>query len=163
MKKVENINIRVATLKDYESLNLLYNELDEMHRSHHPEIFVDNLKDIRGIKDLEEILENPNKNLFVATIDSEIVGFVECYISSTPNVPVFKKRKWVQLSLIIVKDEYRLLNIGTLLFEKVKEWAKENKIYEIELIAYSFNSKAISFYENKGFKEISKKMYLEIK
>lgn len=45
--------------------------------------------------------------------------------------------------------------------EKVKEWAKEKNINRIELTVYSFNTNTISFYEKKGFNEISKKMYLD--
>lgn len=77
------------------------------------------------------------------------------------NHPFIKKRKWVQLDNIAVKSEYQNKKVGNLLLEKVKEWAKEKNINRIELTVYSFNTNTISFYEKKGFNEISKKMYLD--
>lgn len=77
------------------------------------------------------------------------------------NHPFIKKRKWVQLDNIAVKSEYQNKKVGNLLVEKVKEWAKEKNINRIELTVYSFNTNTISFYEKKGFNEISKKMYLD--
>lgn len=160
--KSDDIIIRKAIVDDFEKLKPLYNELDELHRSNHPEIFVDNTIDIRTKNMIEEIIKNPEKELFIAEIKSEIVGLAECYTSYSLNNPIFKKRKWIQLNFIVVKQEYQMLNIGSLLLEKVKKWAKEREINEIELNVFSFNKSAIEFYNKKGFRDISKKMHLDI-
>lgn len=97
----------------------------------------------------------------MAEYNSEIIGFTECFIARSIDHPVIKERKWVQLDNIAVKSEYQNKKVGNLLLEKVKEWAKEKNINRIELTVYSFNTNTISFYEKKGFNEISKKMYLD--
>ncbi|WP_459930241.1 GNAT family N-acetyltransferase [Desulfosporosinus burensis] len=52
-----------------------------------------------------------------------------------------KKREWIQLDGIAVKGEYQNHNIGSLLLNKVVEWAKSKEINRIELKVYAFNSR----------------------
>lgn len=155
------IIIRKASIEDYTHLCPIYEELDNLHLKNHPEIFRTPLNCSRKKSDIETIIENPNRELFIAEINSEIVGFVECFIAKSHPHPVIKEREWVQLDNIAVKNEYQNKKIGNLLLERAKEWAKEKNLNRIELTVYSFNTNTINFYEKKGFNEISKKMYLD--
>ena len=154
------INIRKACLEDYKSLCTVYDELDSLYLQNHPELFKKPLISSRDESDIKNLIEDPNRVLFVAEYNSEIIGFADCFIAKAIDHPVIKERKWVQLDNIAVKNEYQNKKIGNLLLEKVKEWAKEKNINRIELTVYSFNTNTITFYEKKGFNEISKKMYL---
>lgn len=155
------INIRKARIEDYFSLCSVYDELDSLHLQNHPELFKKPLISSRDESDIKNIIEDSNRELFVAEYNFEIIGFTECFIATSIDHPVIKERKWVQLDNIAVKSEYQNKKVGNLLLEKVKEWAKEKNINRIELTVYSFNTNTISFYEKKGFNEISKKMYLD--
>jgi len=156
------IKIRDAVISDYESLCEVYVELDEQHRMNHPELFI-KPEDYARAKDyILESINDSNKALFVADVDSIVVAFAECYIQKSSNFPVIKKREWIQLDGIAVKGEYQNHNIGSLLLNKVVEWAKSKEINRIELKVYAFNSKAEDFYSRKGFKELSKALYLNL-
>lgn len=53
--------------------------------------------------------------------------------------------------------EYRGLGIGSFLFEKVLEWAKENPVVEILwLETYATNRAGLALYGKMGFKEIGR-------
>jgi ribosomal protein S18 acetylase RimI-like enzyme len=111
---------------------------------------------------IEEILNDSNQGLFVAEVDSNIIGLAECYIQKSSEFPVVRKREWVQLDNIAVKKEYKRRNIGSLLLKKVIEWAKSKNVSRIELKVYSFNSNAVEFYSRNDFKDLSKTMYMEL-
>jgi GNAT superfamily N-acetyltransferase len=157
-----DIKVRQATIRDYKELCEIYEELDELHRVNHPELFIKPEGYARTKDYILEIIQDINKTLFVAEIESRIIGLAECYVVESRNFPLLKKRKWIQLDNIVIRRNYQKQNIGTLLLKKVVEWAKSKKIKRIELKVYSFNSAAIDFYLKNGFKEFSKSMYLEL-
>lgn len=157
-----NITIRNANIDDYEDLCLIYEELDELHRINHPELFIKPSDCARAKEYINEVINDNRKGLFVAETESKVVGFAECYTMNSSSFPVIKKREWTQLDNIAVKKGYENYHIGTLLLEKVLQWTKEKGINRIELKVYSFNTNAISFYSNKGFKDLNKTMYLNL-
>ena len=157
-----NINIRKAIISDYEGLCEVYLELDEHHLANHPELFIKNTDCPRAINYITEALEDDNKSIFVAEGDSKIIGFAECNILKAANFPAFKNREWIQIDSLAVKKEYQNHHIGSMLLDKVIEWAKTKGIDRIELKVYSFNKSAVDFYFKNGFKELSKTMYVDI-
>lgn len=157
-----NIIVREVAINDYKDLCEIYEELDELHRLNHPELFIKSNDYPRAREYISEIIGNSDKALFVADIDSKVVGLAECYIQKSSNFPVIKKREWIQLDNIAVKEEYQNQHIGSLLLAKVVEWAKSKQIDRIELRAYLFNKNAIEFYSGKGFEDLNKTMYLNL-
>ena len=157
-----DIVIREAVISDYEDLCEVYSELDEQHRLNHPELFMKSEDYGRAKEYISEIIDDNNKALFVADVDSKVVAFAECYIQKSTNFPVIKKREWVQLDGVAVKRENQDCHIGSLLLRKVAEWANCKEVKRIELKVYSFNTSADEFYSRKGFKDLSKVMYLDL-
>lgn len=157
-----DILIRKASINDYEGLCLIYEEIDEIHRINHSEIFIKPSDYARAKEYINEIINDDSKVLFVAEVESNIVGFAECLTVKSSSFPVIKKREWVQLDNIAVKSEYQNKNIGTLLFKNVVKWTKDKGINRIELKVYSFNTNAIKFYSNNEFKDLNKTMYLNL-
>lgn len=156
------VNIRNATINDYEQLCAIYTELDELHRLKHPELFVKPDDYARAKEYISELINDDSKALFVAEAELKIVGFAECYVVKSSSFPVVKKREWVQLDNIAVMEKYQNYHIGSLFLDKVIEWSKNKDINRIELKVYSFNANAIRFYERKGFRDLNKTMYLNL-
>lgn len=157
-----NIKIREANINDYEGLCEIYAELDTFHRLNHPELFV-KPEDYSGIRGrISEIIADNDKALFVATAEAEVVGFAECYVQKSADFPAVKRREWIQLDGIAVKEGYQNYHIGSLLLEKIVEWAKGKGMERIELKVYSFNKNAIEFYLRKGFMDLNRTMYLNL-
>ena len=157
-----DIKIREVTINDYEDLCKIYAELDEHHRLNHPELFIKPDGYERAKEYISGVIDDNDKALFVAEIESKIVGFSECFILKSSNFPVIKKREWIQLDNIAVSRDYHNCHIGSLLLKRVLEWARLKQINRIELKVYSFNKNAIEFYEGKGFKELNRTMYLNL-
>lgn len=157
-----NINIRNAEIRDYEDLCVIYEELDTYHRTNHPELFIKPEEASRAKEYILELLADEDSALFVAETEAGVVGFAECYVQRSSSFPVIRKRAWVQLDNISVKEEYQHLHIGSMLLNRVKEWAGEKDLDRIELKVYAFNTKAQDFYSGKGFQELNKTMFLNL-
>jgi len=152
------MNIRNAILEDYNQLNRIFKQVDDLHSNVHPEIFEQLDYDARSIEYIESVIENPKSRLIVAEEEGKILGLAKADIVSAPEVDLFVKRDFIDISTIVVDEDYRGKGVGQKLLNKIYDWAKEIKVKEVELSVFSFNESAINFYEANGFQEIRKKM-----
>jgi GNAT superfamily N-acetyltransferase len=81
-------------------------------------------------------------NAFIAEKNKEVMGMALIY-------PVYSTWKGLcyYLEDIIVKEEHRRNGLGTLLFDKVVEFAKQNNAARLRWQVLDWNTPAIKFYE----------------
>lgn len=153
-----NISIRKAIEKDYKNIKLVLDESDSIHLKELPLIF----KDPEGKSWKKEyvigLVKNPESDIFLAEVDSEVVGVMVLIIKTCQDLAILKPRKFVALDSISVAFEYQNMGIGKLLLKKMEEWALEKKINQIELNVYEFNYNVIRLYESLGFRTYSRRM-----
>ena len=85
---------------------------------------------------------SPSFKAFVATDQNEIVGVAIFYDKYSTW-----KGKAIYLEDLVIKESYRGKNLGTILFNKVKTYAKENNANRMDWQIYAFNEPALSFYK----------------
>lgn len=157
-----DILIREARAEDYEDLCAIYKQLDDLHGTHHPELFQSPDGDIRAKEYIADAISDTCRALFVAVTDSKVVGFAECCILKSAQFPELRPRHWIQLDNIAVLHAYQKHHIGQMLLARVVEWAKSVEINRIELKVYAFNKAAIEFYSSSGFKDLNQSMYMDL-
>ena len=96
-----------------------------------------------------ESKENPIANLYSATIEDEVVGYIDFFITFDS----------ASIARICVASEYRRNGIAKALIEKMVEVCKkqEEPVENITLEVRESNVAAIELYEKNGFKTITKK------
>ena len=143
------MEIRPATVNDINRILDLLSQVLEIHAKLRPDLFVSGTTKYSK-EDLEAILKDTNKPIFVATIDHYVVGYAMCQIRiPTSNMhPV----KIFHLDDLCVDEKYRKQGIGESLYQKVVETAKENNCYEVTLNVWPGNDAALKFYEKMGMK-----------
>jgi len=87
------ITIREASIADYNDLSEIFSEIDELHRINLPDLYVKPENIPRTPEYISELINNENMALFVAEINSKVIGLAECRIQTSPDFPIFKKRK----------------------------------------------------------------------
>ena len=106
-----------------------------------------------GEKDLDYFLNQ--QYIYVAEENEQMVGFI--------TAEVLKKKVWYNVQLgsinnIFVLEEYRGKGIGKALMKTMMNTLQDVGITNIQLEAYSQNSKAIKFYEKLGFEKCNIQM-----
>ena len=144
--------IRPAVQSDYEGLCEILDEIDAIHRRTLPSIYKKPDGPVREREYINSIISNDDPEVLVAVTNKQIVGFINAYIEFSKDLPIVKKRKYVKIDTVVVKEEFRRLGIGTELMNSIQRWAKEKGINQIELGVWSFNTSAISFYNKLGYK-----------
>ncbi|XCY65766.1 GNAT family N-acetyltransferase [Streptococcus iniae] len=102
-------------------------------------------------KELELLLYNPNKPIYVYTDDHDkVLGhlFLQFKVSESPvRIP----RKVLYVEDLCVNAHYRGQGIGRQLMAFAKDFAREKGCYQVTLNVWNANKEAYAFYERLGF------------
>lgn len=134
--------------EDLKKVNKLSKQVHELHVNWRPDLFL-NVEEVISKEEFEEKIQA--KEIFVAKIQEEIVGYITFNIKEKNN-PAMRYRKQLQIEAICVDEENRGKGIGTELLEKTKEFGRENGCTDIYLTVNEENKNAINVYEKFGFK-----------
>jgi len=143
-----SIKIRKATLAD---LNILDDFLQQLIKVERPMDV--SLEQVRHITyyDISELIKSEQSELFVATVNNQVVGSGYGQIRQNKNYFTQKEHGYVGFMFII--EAHRGKGISQLLLNKIFSWFKSKNIKETRLSVYSENPSAIKAYEKVGFKK----------
>ncbi len=151
------VEIRPATLMDYESICNLIAQIDALHRSPHPDRFRE-AKPAREKAFLQAWLDDPDKHIWVAENGSGITGVVMFYVRHSPDHPIIVPRRFIQVDVLVVDEHQQRQGIGAALMEAVHQWGRAHHMHDIELAVWAFNEAAIAFYRRLGYEPLYHKM-----
>ena len=136
-----NIHIDPASVDDLDAMADLLYELFTLESDFKPE----REKQLRGLR---LILEHPEiGQLLVLRVDGRAAGMANALIT----VSTAEGRKVVLLEDVIVNAAYRGQKLGRLLVEHIFDWAAQNGLPRVTLLADKDNAPALAFYERLGF------------
>ena len=144
------MEIRLANMNDYDSVNNLARQVHELHVGWRPDLF-NSVKEVITLSEFEEMIIN--KEIYVYVLDNKVVGYIVCCIVEKKNQnPKFRYRKQLNIDAMCVDLEYRGKGIGTKLLNFAKEIAIDNECTDIYLTVNEENVNAIKTYEKFGMK-----------
>ncbi len=148
---MDKIDIRRAAESDISMINKLLFEVQKIHSDARPDLFKVGAKKYDD-DELKTIIADNNKPVFVAERESTILGYAFCvhqqYIGSLNLTDI----KTLYIDDLCVDETARNAHVGTLLYEYVLDYAKENGYYNVTLNVWTGNDNAIKFYEKMGLK-----------
>lgn len=156
------MKIREAKIEDKKELIELLMQAQELHCINRPDIFKKVTK-----KEVEseviEVLESKKRKMIIAVNDKEMAcGLVIFRIKEVENHINLKNAKILYVGKIVVDKKCQRQGVGTLLMQEINKVAKGLKCNRMELSCWSFNKKAIEFYESCGMKVQRLNMEIEV-
>ena len=149
--------VRKATVADIPALNRLLRQVLDLHHEGRPDIFKGQVKKYTD-EELSALLADPMTPVFVAE-EGEVYGYAFCQIHAVGDHNILQDVKTLYIDDLCVDEKARGKKIGTILFDYVKQFAKEQGCYNLTLNVWSCNTRAEKFYEKMGLKP--QKTYLE--
>ena len=135
------IRIDFATAADLPQLADLLGDLFTLESDFRP----DRDKQLGGLR---IILDDPDiGRLFVLRVDGKVVGMANALIT----VSTSEGGRVVLLEDVILHREHRGCGLGRQLVEHVLEWAREEGVTRVTLLADRDNHSALNFYRKLGF------------
>lgn len=143
------ITVRRAEDRDAEKVMKLLGEVLELHAKLRPDIFIPGSTKYTR-EELHGIFRNEDTPVFVAADDSgEVAGYAFCVMKQPPFSTNMKPMKTLYIDDLCVDEGCRGQHVGTILFDYVKQYAREQGCYDITLNVWEGNN-ARKFYDKMG-------------
>ena len=143
-----NATIEIPKLDDFKIVNELAKQVHELHVNWNPDLFL-SVDEVLPKEYFEILIQN--KEIFIAKLNNEIVGYVIFSIREKDN-PSMRYRKQINIEAICVDENCRRNGIGTLLLDHTRKVGKEQGCTDMYLTVNQENENAIKVYEKFGFK-----------
>lgn len=147
---MSNFVIRRATKEDAPGLVKLLFEVQKVHSDVRPDLFVAGARKYTD-EELEKILGDDSRPIFVADVDGAVGGYAFCVVS-TPDSHCLRPIKNLYIDDLCVDETVRGRHIGAELYRFVVRYAKEIGCYNVTLNVWADNKNAVAFYEKIGLK-----------
>ena len=144
------MEIRYARKDDIPGILELLSQICKLHHDARPDLF--RLGRKFNYAEVEEMLQDPNKPTLVAVEDGNVQGYAICVYKELKDHPTLVDRKVMYLDDLCVDEKSRGKGIGTALYDRVLELARETDCVNVELNVWAFNTSAVSFYEKCGMR-----------
>ena len=140
-------------------IRLLY-QVGDVHHQIRPDIFRSGAIKYTK-KDLEELLKDENRPVFVAMEGETVLGYCFCVIEDCRGTTVLTDRVEIYIDDLCVEETCRGRGIAKALYTHVCAWAKDLGCAFVTLNVWCGNDGARKFYEKMGL--TPRKIFMEIK
>ena len=146
------LTVRRAQNGDIPKIMELLVQVNMVHHTARPDIFKGPTTKYTEAQ-LEEIIANDSTPVFVCTDSSgDVLGHAFCIIHEVSNDRLLADIKTLYIDDICVDENARGMHVGRTIYKYVKEYAQDEKFYNITLNVWSCNESAMKFYEALGLK-----------
>lgn len=142
--------IRFAKQEDIPVLNDLLQDILQVHHQARPDIFRSQGQKFSEAE-LVELLNNPDKPVFVYELDGQVLGHLFCELSTAVG-EVLEPVKTLFIDDLCVASSARGQKIGEQLYAFAIAYAKEQGCHNVTLDVWADNDGAVRFYERLGLK-----------
>jgi GNAT superfamily N-acetyltransferase len=146
-----SIRVRQASLRDYEELCALFDELDEIHRQARPDMFQPFPPPARTREQIAHWLAQPESTVLVAQSEDGVVGLAVLLTRAPSGFAGAVPRRVVELDNLVVRADQRGRKVGRRLLAAAVEWSRQRRATHVEVAVHDFNRDARRFYEGFGF------------
>jgi len=152
--------IRKANNSDIKRIIELLHQVDMVHHAIRPDLFKPNTTKYHE-QELEALLEDDNKPVFVFDSGDDVLGHAFCMITEVRDDKLLQNIKTLYIDDICVDEKARGKHVGKALYEYVRDYAQSIGCNNITLNVWEGNDPAFSFYRSMGMRV--QKTTMEIK
>ena len=160
MKILSKIGIRYAEISD---IPFIINGIKQIVEIESGDILIEESL-IRTDRDKKALDAINKKNILIATMENDLIGFIWFTISNKCPYGInygdyTKEYLWVNFSF--VSKENRNKGIATSLYKEVFKIASSKQIHSVALDVFEINKHSLQFHEKLGFKSKIRLMFME--
>ena len=142
--------VRRANTEDIPAILELLVQVDMVHHNGRPDLFKGPATKYDA-EELKEIIANDKTPVFVCVDDNgKVLGHLFGMYKQIPDDSVLTDIKTLYIDDICVDEAARGQGVARMLYDFIKEFAKQQGCYNITLNVWCCNPAAMKFYENMG-------------
>ena len=140
------MTVRFACEKDIPQMDELLYQVERIHQQGRPDLFKEGAKKYTD-DELKAMLKDKTKPIFAAVDENDVMrGYAFCIFEEFKNDNSRTDMKTLYIDDLCVDENCRGQHIGSVLYEAVKKFAKEQGCYNVTLNVWACNPSARKFY-----------------
>ncbi len=156
------LTVRRAKEKDIPKILDLLVQVNMVHHKGRPDIF-DGPATKYQKEELLEMIGDGDKPIFVGVDEEDqVLGYLFCVKKIYKDDGIFHDRRELYIDDFCVDEQVRGQGIGKLMFQYIRQYAKDEGFYDLTLNVWSCNPAAMKFYEAQGMQMLKKEMELRL-
>jgi GNAT superfamily N-acetyltransferase len=157
-----DIRIRTASMRDYDELCGLFEELDALHRAARPDMFQAFDGPARSREQVARLLADRESTILVAAAADGLAGLAVLLTRTPSPFAGAVRRHVIELDSVVVRENCRGRRVGRRLLAAAVEWSRQRRATHVEVAVHEFNEDAVRFYSAFGFTPSLKRMMLAV-
>jgi GNAT superfamily N-acetyltransferase len=145
------VTVRPATIADAPVLSSLNGEVQAVHAAALPDWFKPPSPSQFSPDTIATLVARPDRFLFVAEVDTELVGYAFARVASQPETPWRYAFSMIFVDQIGVRAAWRRKGVGRALVAAVRDTAADMDVSLVALDVWAFNAEALAFFGRCGF------------
>jgi diamine N-acetyltransferase len=157
---MENIQIQKVTIADVSLLKTISEQtfIETFSSDNTAENMDCYLSEAFSNMKLESELNNNDSEFYFAVTEGQVTGYLKINFGEAQSD--LKDDRSLEIERIYVLKEFKGKRIGSSLFDKAVQRARESKLDYIWLGVWEHNLNALSFYEKIGFREFGRHLFI---
>lgn len=144
------MTVRFACEKDIPQMDSLLYQVERVHQQGRPDLFKEGAKKYTD-NELKAMLKDKTKPIFAAVDENDVMkGYAFCVFQEHKGDNVLTDIKTLYIDDLCVGENCRGQHIGSVLYEAVKKFAKEQGCYNVTLNVWECNPSARNFTKKQG-------------
>lgn len=146
------MKVRMASEKDIPRIHELLLQVAMVHHNGRPDLFKYGQRKYTDDQ-LKEILKDKKRPVFAAVDENDrLMGYAFCIFQQHMNDNILTDIRTLYIDDLCVDENMRGSHIGTMIYDAVLDFARENGCYNVTLNVWSCNESAMKFYLARGLK-----------
>ncbi len=154
------MEVRLATVSDADIISSLNFDVQRLHYNAHPHLFKPPSPEVFPAGLISELICKPDNYFYVAVEDDKPVGYIYITIRRQPENSFRYAFDMVYIDQISMRPEHRHKGGGRLLLQEAVKLAHSLDIKLVALDTWAFNSTAHAFFEEFGFSDFNRRMWM---
>jgi ribosomal protein S18 acetylase RimI-like enzyme len=154
--------IRFAESADAPAISELNDVVQRIHTDAEPLIFKEPSGNSFPPAEIVGLLEDPNNIFLIAEEDERPIGYLMAEIMRRPASSLLHSFDRLYIHQLAVRESEQARGCGRALIERALTLAKERGLSAVVLDVWSFNERAKSFFEHRGFRVFNERMWIRL-
>jgi len=151
------INIRKATLSDFDPVLKLKKQVHEFHHKNRQDFYKKSASPISQ-DEFQKIITSHDQEIYIVEYEKIICGYAFIKIVTFRNNPLIHDHSRFFIDDICIDRKFRKKGIGKALMQELELACRSKGIRYIDLNVWDFNRDAIDFYKKYGMQSIMMRM-----
>ena len=153
-----NLRVRRAQHRDEPRILDLLLQVNNVHADGRPDIFIADQRKYTDVQ-LSLLIDDDTRPIFVAVDDDEYVyGYGFCIVTEVKDGSNLQPIKTLYIDDLCVDQTIRRMGTGQIIYNFIKDYAREIGCYHLTLNVWACNPSAMKFYEKQGMQMLKKEM-----